>query len=319
MSTIARFGAGTSALALLTGLLLATPANAAVTTVTGDLSGTAKAVTSKAVTISAGYASSPLRLLKGRTFTLAVDANTKIKRGGATAKLSAVRAGDALTVRARCTFTITSASTRISCKALRLNATAPQLPLPVTFVINGKVAGLRTNSFAVTPTSFENDERAASVVAAIRATPPIWLNVDSSTVVRLGDSPAKFVTLGGGNTVQVVVTCQPRTPYNCMAQRIDILLPKAEPVTLVGLLTLVTANSVTLNVETAQHAESATTDVHMLRITQLTVAVPAGTPILRGADAVAMSSLALGVRVTVTARCRLVVPFDCSAEKITMK
>lgn len=319
MTTTARIGAAAGALTMLAGLLLAAPASGAVTTVTGDLSGTAKAVASKSVTISAGYASSPLRQLRGRTFTLAVDANTKIKRGGAAAKLSAVRAGDALTVRARCTFTITSASTRISCRALRLNATAPQLPLPVTFVVNGKVAGLRTSSFAVTPNSFENDERAASVIAAIRATPPIWLNVDSSTVVRLGDAAAKFVTLGGGNNVQVVVTCQPKTPYNCMAQRIDILLPKAEPVTLVGLLTLVTANSVTLNVESAQHAESATTDVHMLRISQLTVAVPAGTPILRGTDAVGMASLALGVRVTVTARCRLTVPFDCSAEKITMK
>lgn len=319
MSGKTRLGAMTAVLGLTGALLLATPASAAVSTVTGDLSGTAKAVTSTSVTISASYASSALRLLKGRTFKLAVDAKTAVKRGGVAAKFSAVRAGDALTVRARCVFTITSASTRISCKALRLNATAPQVALPATFIINGRVAGLKASSMAITPTSFENDERAAAIVAAIRLTPPIWLGVDSSTVVRLGDAPAKFVAVGGGNKVRVTVTCQPRLPYNCMAQRIDILLPEAEPIRLVGLLTLVTANSVTLNVESAQHIESATTDVHMLRISQLAVAVPQGTAIVRGSESLAMSALALGVRVTVTARCRLVVPYDCAAERITLR
>lgn len=318
-----RFAAVVSTSAALFVGLLAGPSTAATSTVTGDIRGTAKAVGGNYLSVAITATPSSLRLIKGRTVKFTTGRATLITLDGSRAALRDIVAADTIAARVRCTFTITSSATRISCTAIRLNATSPTsvtppLSGPVTFVATGKVAGLQKSALALTPTNIDADAQATPVVAALRTALPIWLSVDSATVVMFGTSNATFAAVSGGNTVTVNVTCQPKVPYNCKATRIEIALPGKEPVKIVGLVTLTTASSVTLNVESVVHTTVATTDVHMLKLSQLAIAVPAGTPVTSSGSATTLGALPLGVRVTVTAQCRLVVPFDCAADRVTM-
>lgn len=309
-------GTGAAALGLIGALLLPSPANATVSTVTGDLSGTVRSLGVSSVSLGVTHASSSLRLLNGRWVKLSVTNKTIIKRAGKTAKFVAIRSGDAVTARVQCTFTITNSSTKIVCRALRLNATPPNVPTPVQFSLTGTVKSTQSSAFSVIASQFEADERATPVVDALRAAQPISLAVDSATAVILGTTAAKYSVLTAGNTVRVSVTCMSMQPFDCRATRIEIQLPKAEPVTMVGIVTLVTATAIVIDVETVVHRQDSTINVQVLKRKQMTIGVNANTPVTIGSSAGTLGSLVIGVRYTVSAECRLEVPFGCTADGI---
>lgn len=314
-----RFGIGISTLAMAATMAAATPAGAATTTVTGDVGGKVRSLATASLVMGVESSTSGLRLLRSHWLKVMVGSKTTIVRNGKRAKLSAVKVGDSVTARVRCSFTITSASTRITCTALRLNATAAPVVQPVTFVLLGTVAEVPPNALAVSGPSFEADERAVAVTQALAAKPPVLVSTDSATVVRLGDAAGKLADLALAQRIRATVTCQPALPYNCRAERIEIVLPKAQPVTFVGIMTFTNGSTLTLDVESAVHSESSTINVQMLRIRQLQFTVPSGTPVLRGSEAAALTSFAPGLRITVDAHCRLEVPFGCVADRVTSK
>lgn len=309
-------GTGAAAMAMVGAFLLPAPASATVTNVTGDLSGTVRSVGASTLTVGVTHTSNSLRLLSSRWVKLSVTKKTTIKRGGKAVKFAAVRGGDALTARVQCTFTITNSSTKIACRALRLNATAPNIPTPVQFTLSGVVANIQTSAFSVTASAFEADERATPVVDSLRAAQPISMAVDSATVVLFGDVTAKYSALAVANAVRVTVTCMSAPPFNCKANRVEIQLPKAEPVTMVGIVTLVTASAIVIDVESVVQRQDSGVNVQVLKRKQMTVAVTASTPVTIGSSGGTLGSLVIGVRYTVAAQCRLQVPFGCVADSI---
>jgi hypothetical protein len=62
--------------------------------------------------------------------------------------------------------------------------------------------------------------------------------------------------------------------------------------------------------------DDATVNVQVLKRKQMLVTIAAGTPVTIGGSASTLGSLVLGVRYTVTAHCRLEVPFGCAADAI---
>lgn len=312
-------GSGASVLGLIVALVLPAPATATVTNVTGDLSGTIRSLGVSSLTVGATHTSSSLRLLNGRWVKLSITNKTIIKRGGKTVKFVALRSGDALTARAQCTFTITNSSTKIACRALRLNATAPNVPTPVQFSVTGVVKSVQAAAFSMSAAAFEADEKATAVVDSLRAAQPFTLGVDSATVVLFGTAPSKFSVLAVANNVRVTVTCMSAQPYNCRATRIEIQLPKAEPVTMVGIVTLVSQTStptIVIDVESVVHRTDTSINVQVLKRKQMTIGVTADTTVTIGSTAGSLNSLVLGVRYTVNAQCRLEVPFGCTADAI---
>ena len=316
MWTKRNLGTGTVALGLMGALLMPSPASATVTKVFGDLSGSVRSLGTSSLSLGVTHASSSVRLLSGRWVKLGITSKTIIKRAGKTVRFAAIRRGDAVTARVQCTFTITNSSTTISCRAIRLNATPPNVPVPVQFALTGTVTAIQASAFSVIASQFEADERATPVVDALRAAQPISLAVDSATAVLLGTTTAKYSVLTAGNTVRVSVTCMSMQPFDCRATRIEIQLPKAEPVTMVGIVTLVTASAIVIDVETVVHRQDSTINVQVLKRKQMTIGVNANTPVTIGSSAGTLGSLVIGVRYTVSAECRLEVPFGCTADGI---
>lgn len=312
---------GTFAVALAMGGagLLATSARGSTAVVTGDLRGTVTSVSSTSVVLAVTEASSGLRLLKARSLKLKIVGKTQVQRNGRTSKLSALKPNDVVNARAKCSFAITNTASKITCQALRVFATAPVAPTAVEFTITGTTTVIDRSSFMLMATQVAADANASTVVGSFDIRQPVSLAYDSRTVVLLDGATANFSSVSSSNPIQVSVTCQPVKPYNCRAWKILILLPEPMPVTLVGLVTLITPNSITLDIESVVHSLDAGVNVQLLRRQQLPVAVPSGISVFRGTNAVALQSLSLGERLTVRATCRLVVPFDCTASQVSAR
>lgn len=316
MIRAARLSTALSAGALAATLLAPSAAQATVSTVTGDLAGSIRSVASAGFTLGVTHASSSLRLLDGRWVKVTTNASTTFTRAGKRVKLVALKAQDAVTARVRCAFTITNASTKIACTAIRVNATPANVVTPVQFTVDGVVAGLQANAFTVTTPQFSGDERAAVVIAALKSASPASFAVDTSTVVLLGDAAAKFSVLGVGNSVHVAVTCMSAQPFNCRATRIQIAVPKAEPVTMVGIVTLVATGSITIDVESVVQRQDSAVNVQVLKRKQMLITTVPTTPVTIAGASSTLASLVIGVRYTVSAQCRLTVPFGCVADAI---
>ena len=310
---------GTLAVALAVGGagLLDTSALGSTAVVTGDLRGTVTSVSSTSVVLAVTDASSSLRLLKARSLKLRIVSKTQVQRNGKAAKIGALKQNDVVNARAKCTFAITNAASKISCQALRLFATAVEAPTAVEFTITGTTTIIDRSSFMLTGATVNADVNASAVARTFDLSQPVSLSYDSRTVVLLDGATASITAVSSSNPIRVSVTCQPTKPYNCRAWKILILLPEPIPVTLVGLVSLITPNSITVDVESAAQRQDAGVSVPVLRRQQMPITVPSGTPVFRGTKAVALKSLGLGERLTVQAMCRLVVPFDCSASQVS--
>lgn len=305
-----------AALALIAGLLTPSAASAAQTTVTGDLAGTVRSVSGVSLSVGVTHASNSLRLLTSRWVKVSADAKTTIKRDGKKVKVKALRAGDAITAYVRCTFTMTNSSTKVACIAVRINASKSNAPVPVQLVVSGFVSSLQASGFSMTSTQFDADEKATALIDALRALQPLPVLVDSATSVLFGGAPSKFSALTAPSKVRVAVTCMSAVPYNCRATKLEIILPSAEPVTMVGIITGVTATTLTMDVESVVHRGDATINVQVLKQKQMPVSIPLGTPVTIAGAAGTLASLVIGVRYTVNAQCRFSVPYGCTAEAI---
>lgn len=313
-------GAATAALALIGALAAPAHADTQGTSI-ADIRGTVKSVAlpSLVVTVqsvSGDHLRTTLRLFTGHDLTLTTDSATVARLDNKVATLAVVRAGDPITLRARCTFTTTNNVTTTSCLALTTYSTTPK---PVTFSVKGTVNAKAATSFTMMATKFEYDSRGKGVANALKAAQPFTVGVDTKTVVRLGDVSSTYAALAAGNLVQVHLTCQPQAPYNCMATRIDITAPRTVPVIMVGTVTALTTVSLTVNVGSVVPRDDDTLDVQALHNQTLLLAVARDTSVRRGTTHVALASIAVGTQVTVRARCQLVTPLTCFAERITAK
>ena len=317
MRRTALIGAFAVALAVGGAGLLDTPAIGSTTVVTGDVHGTVTSASSTSVVLAVTDASSSLRLLKARSLKLRIVGKTQVQRNGKVSKVSALKQNDVVNAHVKCTFAITNAASKISCQALRMLATSTQAPTAVEFTITGTTTIIDRSSFMMVGAAVNADVNASAVARSFDLSQPVSLSYDSRTVVLLDGATASITAISSSNPIQVSVSCQPIKPYNCRAWKILILLPEPIPVTLVGLVSLITPNSITVDVESAAQRPDASVSVPVLRRQQMPITVPSGTPVLRGAKAVALNSLGLGERLTVQARCRLVVPFDCTASQVS--
>lgn len=299
--------------------LLGGPATAATTTVTGDLFGNARSATATSLVLNVSEASKPLRLLSGRAVKLIVDAKSVIKRDGVAARASALQSTDAIAARVKCTFTITSASTKIACRVLRVTATAYVPPAPIQFSITAKITAIAGDALTLTNPQFTASADAASIVDPLRASSPLGIHIPTAAQVFTGTTPATFAALASGQTVTINITCAPAAPYDCRATRVEIHVAKPQSVTLVGILTLSTQNSITIDVESVVGRTDPSVNVQVLKRKQMLISVPAGTPLAIGSTSSTFgtySGMVIGVRYTISAVCRVDVPFNCTADSI---
>ncbi len=317
MRRTARMGIIAVSLAICGAGLLDASAVGSTSVVTGDLHGTVTSVSTTSFVLAVTDASSSLRLLKARSLKLWIVSKTQVQRNGKTVKLGALKQNDVVNARAKCTFAITNAATKITCQALRVFATATEAPTAVEFTITGTTTVIDRSSFMMTGATVNADVNASAVARSFDLSQPVSLSYDSRTVVLLDGATTNITAISSSNPILVSVTCQPVKPYNCRASKILILLPERIPVTLVGLVSLITPNSITVDIESAVQRQDAAASLPVLRRQQLPITVPSGTPVFRGTKAVALNALGLGERLTVQAKCRLVVPFDCLASQVS--
>ena len=300
-------------------VLLSGPAQAATTTVTGDFNGTVRTLTATSIALDVTSASKALRLLSGRTVKVIVDAKSIIKREGLSVKPGALQSTDSIAARVKCTFTLTSSSTKISCRAIRITATPYVPPAPIKFSITATISAIQGDALTMVNPLFTADAAAAPVVDPLRASSPIGMHIPSSAQVFLGTDLAAFSAFSVGQKVTISVTCAPAEPYNCKATRVDIPVAAPQSVALVGILTLTTKNSITIDVESVVGRSDSSVNVQVLKRKQMLISVPAATPVTIAGSTSAFStgpSLVIGVRYVVTAVCRVDVPFNCVADAI---
>lgn len=269
--------------------------------------------------VSGEHLSSTLRLFKDHDLALITDTATVVRRDGKTALLSSMRVTDTVNVRTKCTFTTTNNVTTTSCLAQRIYAYTAQPQKPVAMVIAGTVATKAATSFTMSVSKIDADSRARAVADALRAAQPVAIGVDTKTVVRLGDANVSFATVAVGYVLRVHATCTVTLPYTCTATRIDIVSPRTQKVILVGKVTAVTATSLTLTVMSVVHQEDDALDVQALHDQSLTVAVAKGVSIRKAGHSATLASITSGAQLTVRAHCQMVAPFNCSADRVTIK
>lgn len=155
----------------------------------------------------------------------------------------------------------------------------------------------------------------------------LTLGTDTATLVRRDGKTATLASIRVTDTVNVRTKCTFTTANNvtttsCLAQRIYAYTakpPRAEKVFLVGNVTAVTTTSLTLTVMSVVHQENDALDVQALHDQTLTVAVAKGVSIRKGGHSATLASITSGSQLTVRAHCQLVAPFNCTADRITIK